>query len=422
MLTVAIAGLGTVGSAVLRHLQQNAALITARAGQPITVKAVSARDKTRSRNADLSAIEWHDDPRALATLPGVDVVVELMGGAEGAARQLAESALANGKHIVTANKALIATHGATLARLAKTNNVQLSFEAAVAGGIPIIKTLRESLAGDNIEKLSGILNGTCNYILTRMRNAKLDFAAALAEAQQHGYAEADPSADIDGHDTANKLAILVALAFGTEPNLAAIKAEGIRSITALDLQFAEELGYRVKLLGTARQHAEGIEQRVCPTLIRESSPLARIDGALNAVLIHGKQVGPLTLEGAGAGGAPTANAVIADLIDIARGHRTDAFSTAQLNTLPHGKAQPTCHYIRLQVADKPGVVADISAILRDEALSIASLIQRGQSTTGSVPVILTTHACDTAAIRRALEKIALLPVVMAPPCLMPIED
>ena len=424
MLTIAIAGLGTVGAAVVRQLRQNADVIAARAGQQIAIKAVSARDKTRKRDCDLSGIEWVDDPRELASVSGVDVVVELMGGAEGPARQVAEAALSNGKHLVTANKALIAKHGPALAALAEANNAQLSFEAAVAGGIPVIKALRESLAGDKVNMLCGILNGTCNYILTRMRDAKLDFATVLAEAQKLGYAEADPAADIDGHDTANKLAILTALAFGVKPDISSIRVEGIRGITLPDLQFAEELGCRIKLLGVARQTENGIEQRVGPSLVPEQSPLAGVGGALNSILMRGKQVGPIMLEGQGAGGNPTANAVVADLMDIARGSKIYAFSVpaARLNILTAGKALPTRYYMRLQVKDRLGVVADVASIMRDEALSFESLIQRGKSQMESVSVIITTHASDVDAMRRAVDKIGSLPVVMERPCLIPMED
>jgi homoserine dehydrogenase len=424
MLAIAIAGIGTVGAALVRQLRQNADLIESRAGRPVEIKAVSARDKSRPRDCDLSGIEWVDDPRGLASFPGIDVVVELMGGAEGAARQLAEAALSSGKHLVTANKALIAKHGPALAHLAETNNAQLSFEAAVAGGIPVIKTLREGLAGDSIDLVCGILNGTCNYILTRMRAEKLSFADVLAEAQKLGYAEADPASDIDGHDTANKLAILAAMAFGVKPDISSISVEGIRGITLPDLQFAEELDCRIKLLGIARQTPEGIEQSVRPTLIPEKSPLARVCGTLNSVLLRGKHVGPISLEGRGAGGEPTANAVTADIIDMARGARTYAFSlpAAQLRALQPAEMLPVRHYLRLQVQDKPGVVADIASIMRDEALSFESLVQRGRSQMDSVLLFITTHAGDVKAMRRAVEKIARVPTVMGYPCLIPIED
>ncbi len=423
-LNIAVAGLGTVGAALVRQVRQNAETISIRAGRPVAIKAVSARDKARKRDCDLSGIDWVDDPRGLAALSGVDVVVELIGGAEGAARDLVEASLANGKSVVTANKALIAKHGPALAAVAEKNNVQLSYEAAVAGGIPVIKTLREGLAGDLIDSLSGILNGTCNYILTRMRAEKLPFDVILADAQKQGYAEADPAADIDGHDTANKLAILVALAFGVEPNLSSIRVEGIRKITLPDIQFADELGCRIKLLGSARRTSEGVEQSVRPTLVSEASPLASVDGTLNSVLLRGQRTGPITLEGRGAGGGPTANAVTADIVDIARGARTFAFSVpfSHLRPLTPAKMPPTRYYMRLQVQDRPGVVADIAAIMRDEAISFESMLQHGRAKTDSVPVVITTHAADTDAMRRAADKIAKVPTVMEYPCLIPIED
>jgi homoserine dehydrogenase len=425
MLKIAIAGLGTVGSGVVRLLHNNAELIAARAGCGVDVKAVSARDKNRKRDCDFSGIAWIDDSRQLASLPDVDAVVELIGGVEGVARELAEASLKNGKHYVTANKALVAAHGAALARLGEKNGAHLLFEASVAGGIPVIKTLREGLAGNRVSILRGILNGTCNYILTRMQEAGLSFEDALLEAQTKGYAEADPSADIDGHDTANKLAILAALAFGAEPDLAAVSVEGIRRIVPLDLKFAAELECRIKLLGVARASEGGVEQHVSPCLVPVSSPLARVDGAMNAILIHGDFVGDVTLEGAGAGAEPTASAVVADLIDLARGRAVRAFGLpaaglGKLNKAPASVAAR--HYLRLQVMDKPGVVADIAAILRDEEISIEALLQRGTPVAGSVPVVITTHDANTAAMKRAADKIARLPVVAAPPCVLRIED
>ncbi|MFA4994270.1 MAG: homoserine dehydrogenase [Bdellovibrionales bacterium] len=424
MLKIAIAGLGNVGTALVRQLRQNADLITSRTGMPVVIKAVSARDKSRKRECDLSGIEWIDNPRGLASLSGVDVVVELMGGAEGAARDLAEASLSSGKHFVTANKALIAKHGPALAALSEKNNVQLSFEAAVAGGIPVIKTLREGFAGDEIDRVSGILNGTCNYILTRMQAEKLSFAAVLSDAQKQGYAEADPAADIDGFDTANKLAILTSLAFGVKPDTSSIRVEGIRKILLSDLQYAEELGYRIKLLGTAKRTQEGVEQNVGPMLVSKKSPLASVNGTLNGVFLYGRRVGPVMLVGKGAGGEPTANAVTADIIDIARGAKVYAFSmpAAQLRVLKSGKPPPMRYYMRLLVQDKPGVVADIAGIMRDEALSFESLIQRGRSQMDSVPVVITIHAGDAEAARRAAMKIAEVPTVTEYPCLIPMED
>ena len=424
MVNIAIAGLGTVGSGVVRLLQKNADLITARAGRPIAVTVVSARDKNRKRDCDISGVTWVDDARQLATMPDIDVIVELIGGADGVARELAEAALKNGKHYVTANKALLASSGAELAALAEQNKVQLQFEASVAGGIPVLKTLREGLVGNRMSSVRGILNGTCNYILTLMQSKGLSFEDALGQAQAKGYAEADPSADIDGHDTAYKLAILTALAFGVKPDFRSIKVEGIRQITLLDLKLALELGYRIKLLGMARAREDGIEQRVCPVLVPVESPLAQVDGPMNAILLSGDFIGDLTLQGAGAGAEPTASAVVADIVDVVCGARNPCFGvdTKHMTKLKSAKAAFAQHYLRLHVMDKPGVVADIAAVLRDEAISIESFIQHGKSANESVPVVITTHAADAAAMRRAADLIAKLGVVSAPPCVLRIEE
>ena len=425
-LRIAIAGLGTVGGGTVRLLRANAALIAARAGKSVSIKAVSARDKKKKRDCDLSGIDWVDAPIALAKRDDVDAVVELMGGAEGAARDLAEAALANGKHFITANKALIAAHGGALARLAEKNKVHLAFEASVAGGIPIIKTMRESLAGNRMTIVRGILNGTCNYILTRMGQSQLAFADALKEAQQKGFAEADPSADIDGHDAANKLAILAALAFGAEPDLKSVEVEGIRNIAPADLTFAEELGCRVRLIGIARLVDGKLEQGVRPVLVPKSLPLAQVSGVLNAVMVHGDFVGDLMLEGSAAGADPTASSVVSDIIDVARGNMPFAFgvSAAALKKFaPAGMAQHAGrYYIRLQVVDKPGVVADISAILRDEAISMEALIQRSRSIDEPGPVVIVTHETNAEAMRRVFEKLASVKTVIEKPCVMPIEE
>ncbi len=327
-LRIGIAGLGTVGAGVVRLLQENAGAVAAHAGRPIAVTAVSARDPSRDRGVALSGLRWVDDPVALATAPDVDVVVELIGGSEGPARALVQAALANGRPVVTANKALIAVHGAGLA--AEAGTTPLAFEAAVAGGIPVIKALREGLAANRISRVAGILNGTCNYILTAMHTHKQEFAAVLAEAQALGYAEADPSFDIDGIDAAHKLAILAAIAFGRPVAFDAVYVEGIRTISALDIAFAEELDYRIKLLGTARRHGDGIEARVHPCLVPRTAPLARVDGVFNAVVAEGDFVGRVMLEGRGAGAGPTASAVVADVIDIARGRFTPVWASARI--------------------------------------------------------------------------------------------
>ncbi|HEU0117455.1 MAG TPA: homoserine dehydrogenase [Alphaproteobacteria bacterium] len=425
MLNIAIAGLGTVGAGVVRLLKQNAGTISSRAGKAIKIKAVSARNKGKKRDCDLTGIDWAEKPQALAEMEDVDVIVELIGGGEGPAKQLAEAALKNGKHLITANKALIAAHGIELAKLAEASKVQIAYEAAVAGGIPVIKALREGLSGNSLTSVRGILNGTCNYILTRMREGGLDFKTALAEAQKLGYAEADPTADVDGHDSANKLAILAALTFGSKPDLASIRLEGIRHITPLDLQFADQLECRIKLLGVAKLTPMGLEQHVAPALIPKKSPLAHVNGPLNAVLMRGDFVGDVMLEGQGAGAEPTASAVVADIIDLARGRTTPAFGvpTKDLKTLPTARGSTKMrYYMRLQLMDKPGVVADISTVIGSEGISIESLIQRGKPSSGAVPVVVTTHEADMSAMHRAFEKISQIKAVGLHPCLMQIEE
>ncbi len=424
-LSIGVAGLGTVGGGVLRLLSDNAALIEARAGRKIAVTAVSARDRGRDRGVSLAGMRWHDDPRVLAEDPNVDVVVELIGGADGPARGLVERAIAAGKPVVTANKALLAVHGAALAARAEAGGVALAFEAAVAGGIPVIKTLREGLAANRILSIAGILNGTCNYILTRMREEGKDFAEVLADAQRLGYAEADPSFDIDGIDAAHKLAILAALAFGRPVAFEAVHIEGIRGISALDIGFAGELGYRIKLLGLARASAGGISARVHPCLVPAAAPLARVDGVYNAVVIEGDFVGRVMLEGRGAGAGPTASAVVADLIDLARGRTTPVWGAAAgaLSDAPSVpiSAHAGCYYLRLMVVDRPGVIADVTAVLRDLGVSLESMLQRGRSPAEAVPVVLVTHETREDAMRAAVARITALDAVLEPPTVLRIE-
>ncbi len=424
-LSIGVAGLGTVGGGVLRLLSDNAALIEARAGRKIAVTAVSARDRGRDRGVSLAGMRWHDDPRVLAEDPNVDVVVELIGGADGPARGLVERAIAAGKPVVTANKALLAVHGAALAARAEAGGVALAFEAAVAGGIPVIKTLREGLAANRILSIAGILNGTCNYILTRMREEGKDFAEILADAQRLGYAEADPSFDIDGIDAAHKLAILAALAFGRPVAFEAVHIEGIRGISALDIGFAGELGYRIKLLGLARASAGGISARVHPCLVPAAAPLARVDGVYNAVVIEGDFVGRVMLEGRGAGAGPTASAVVADLIDLARGRTTPVWGAAAgaLSDAPSVpiSAHAGCYYLRLMVVDRPGVIADVTAVLRDLGVSLESMLQRGRSPAEAVPVVLVTHETREDAMRAAVARITALDAVLEPPTVLRIE-
>ncbi len=424
-LSIGVAGLGTVGAGVLRLLRDNAELVAARAGRPIAVTAVSARDRTRDRGVPTSGLRWYDDPVALAFDPALDVVVELIGGAEGPARELVQAALAAGKPVVTANKALMAVHGAALAQQADKAGVTLAFEAAVAGGIPVIKTLREGLAGNRIDRIAGILNGTCNYILTVMRERGREFADVLAEAQRLGYAESDPSFDVDGIDAAHKLAILAALAFNRPVDFAAVHIEGIRAVSALDIAFANELGYRIKLLGIARRTEAGIESRVHPCMVPQAAPIARVDGVLNAVVAEGDFVGRVMLEGRGAGAGPTASAVAADLIDLGRGRATPVWgaASAMLANLPAVpmSAHVGAYYLRLMVVDRPGVIADVTAALRDAGVSMESMLQRGRAPGEAVPVVLVTHETNEAAMHRALDQIAALDAVLEAPTLIRIE-
>lgn len=426
-LSVGVAGLGTVGAGVLNLLRENAAIVAARAGRPIAVTAVSARDRKRDRGIPLSGLRWYDDPVALASDAGVDVVVEVIGGSEGPARALLEAALAAGKPVVTANKALLAVHGAALAAQAEQQGVPLGFEAAVAGGIPAIKALREGLAANRITRIAGILNGTCNYILTTMTERNREFADVLAEAQKLGYAEADPSFDIDGIDAAHKLAILAALAFGRPVAFDAVHVEGIRAISALDIAFARKLGFRIKLLGIARATDDGIETRVHPAMVPVSSLLARVNGVFNAVVAEADFAGRVMLEGRGAGAGPTASAVVADLIDIARGRHTPVWgaSNGDLSAAPSLPIEHMvgAYYLRLMVVDQPGVIADVTAVLRDHGISLESMIQRGRGAQGqAVPVVLVTHdETNEAAMRGALKHLASLDAVLERPALIRIE-
>ncbi|TAD90271.1 MAG: homoserine dehydrogenase, partial [Alphaproteobacteria bacterium] len=395
------------------------AVITARAGRPITVTAVAARDRSRARPVPLDRYRWHDDAAALATDPEVDVVVEVIGGSEGTARATVDAALAARKPVVTANKALLALHGSVLLEAAEQAGVPILFEAAVAGGIPVIKALREGLAGNAISRVSGILNGTCNYILTEMRETGAAFAQVLADAQRLGYAEADPSFDVDGVDAAHKLAILAGLAFGCHVDFAGVSVEGIRHISPVDIDFAQELGYRIKLLGMARLGPFGLEQRVAPCMVPVSAPIAQVDGVFNAVAIDGDSVGALFLRGRGAGAGPTASAVVADLIDLARGAGAQPFGVPSSRLTSAPRAPQERHrgsfYIRLMVRDRPGVIADVAAALRDQQVSLQSMLQRARHPEDAVPVVLTTHETEEAAMQRALAAIAAFNHVVEPP-------
>ena len=424
-LRIAIAGLGTVGIGTVQLLQRNAELLAARGGRRLVIAAVAAREAGRQRGVDLSGIRWFADAAAMAKDPEIDAVVEVIGGSEGIAHDVVAGAIAAGKHVVSANKALLAHHGTALSRAAEAQGVALHFEAAVAGGIPILKALREGLAANNVTRIYGILNGTCNYILTEMRESGRDFAAVLSDAQRLGYAEADPSFDIDGIDAAHKLALLAAVAFGNAVDFAGVHVEGIRHVSALDIEFAAELGYRIKLLGLARLTPHGLEQRVHACMVPRSTPIANVDGVFNAVVVEGDFVGRVMLEGRGAGAQPTASAVVADLIDIARGRWSQGF-TVPAAALEARPAAPMArhigaYYMRLMVVDRPGVIADIAAALRDEQVSMEQMIQRGRAPDEAVPVVLTTHETEEAAMRRAIERIDRLDSVLEPARVIRVE-
>jgi homoserine dehydrogenase len=434
-LKVGLAGLGTVGTAVVQLLEHGRDKLTARCGRPIEVVAVSARSRGKKRDFDLKKFRWMADPVALAGDPAIDVLVELIGGAGDPAKRAVETALAAGKPVVTANKALLARHGHKLAMLAERHRVALNFEASVAGGIPIVKTLREGLEGDSLMRIYGILNGTCNYILSRMEQDRLAFDECLREAQRLGYAEADPSFDVEGHDTAQKLAILASLAFGTKVDPGAVYAEGISSITLADLDAASELGYRVKLLGVAVRTEAGIEQRVHPTMVPKESAIAQVMGVTNAVTIDADGLAPITLVGPGAGGMATASAVVSDLADIARGVRTPPFGRPAARMTAIRKAPMQRHeggyYIRLLARDRPGSAATIARRLAQQQISLESIVQRheirpqiaGQRGRSGepVPVILITYATSEDAVRKALAAVRRDRVVSGRPQVIRIE-
>ena len=415
-LKVGLAGLGTVGSAVIRLLDQGRDKLIARCGRPIEVVALSARSRAKKRDFDVKKFRWFDDPVALARDSSIDVLVEVIGGEGDPAKRAVETALNAGKPVVTANKALLARHGQKLAALAERHGVALNFEAAVAGGIPIVKTLREGLNGASFTRIYGILNGTCNYILTRMEQDRLAFDDCLKEAQRLGYAEADPTFDIEGQDTAQKLAILASLAFGTKIDPDAVYVEGISSITLADLDAAAELGYRVKLLGVAVKTEAGIEQRVHPTMVPKDSAIAQVMGVTNAVTLDAEGLAPITLVGPGAGGAATASAIVADLADIARGVVTPPFGrpTARMTAIRKAPMQhhEGGYYIRLLARDRPGTAATIARRLAQQKISLELIVQRhpagsrGAAQPGrsgeSVPVIMITYATSEDAVRKAL--------------------
>ncbi len=423
-LKVAIAGLGTVGSGTAKLMQANADLIAARCGRPVKLTAVADKIKKDDPAINLAGVTWYDDAEKMVAESDADVVVELIGGT-GVAKRTVEAAIAKKKHVVTANKAMLAHHGLALAQAAENTGVTLAFEAAVAGGIPIIKALREGLAANRISRVSGILNGTCNYILTTMRDTGRDFADVLGEAQKLGYAEADPSFDIDGVDAAHKLALLATVAFGAKVDIASVSVEGIRNVSAIDMQYADEFGYRIKLLGIAEADDSGISLRVSPCLVGLDVPLATVDGVFNAVVAEGDFVGRSVYEGRGAGERATASAVLADIMDIAAGRRVPTFGVpvASLKELsPRSLDRRVgASYVRLTVIDRPGVFADIASAFRDESVSMESVLQRGRNANANVNVVIVTHDVEDAALLRALQRLRSNDAVVETPHMMRIE-
>ena len=422
-LRIGIAGLGTVGIGVVKIVQDHADLIAARAGRRVVISAVSARDRTKARDADLSGYAWEADPVALAQRGDVDVLVEVIGGHDGPARAATEAAIAAGKDVVTANKALLAHHGQALAVAAEAAGRVIRFEAAVAGGIPVIKVLTEGLAGNQMRRVVGVMNGTCNYILTRMQSAGLPYATVFEEARQLGYLEADPNLDVGGIDAGHKLSLLAAIAFGTQVSFDAVELEGIGSILIDDITLAADMGYRIKLLGVAQMTGRGLEQRMTPCLVPADSPLGQLQGGTNMVVLEGDAVGQIVLRGAGAGQGPTASAVMADVIDIARGLRLPTFGQPAASlAVPVGakSATPAAWYLRMALLDKPGALAKIATCLGEAGVSIDQMRQYGHQGVNA-PVLIVTHKATRDDIDHAMGRFAATGVLVGAPVALRIE-
>lgn len=422
-LRLGIAGLGTVGTGVIRLIQTETALIAARAGRAVQVVAVSARSRAKDRGIDLSGYAWEDDPVLLARRPDVDVFVEVMGGDSGPAKAATEAAIAAGKDVVTANKALLAHHGHALALAAEAAGRCIRFEAAVAGGIPVIKALTEGLAANRIKRVMGVMNGTCNYILTRMESAGLPYDAVFEEARGLGYLEADPNLDVGGIDAGHKLSLLAAIAFGTRVSFDAVDLEGIGRIAIEDIRSAADMGYRIKLLGVAQMTGRGLEQRMSPCLVPSDSPLGQLQGGTNMVVIEGAAVGQIVLRGAGAGEGPTASAVMGDVIDLARGVRIPVFgqpATTLADPVAAPVAAPAPFYLRMRLQDKPGALAKVATVLGEAGVSIDRMRQRAHDE-GSAPVLIVTHRCTRDALDHALSRMPETGVVVGEPVALRIE-
>ncbi|MEO8244328.1 MAG: homoserine dehydrogenase [bacterium] len=422
-LRIGLAGLGTVGIGVVKIIQRHADLIAARAGRPVVISAVSARDRSKNRDADLSNYVWETDPVALAKRDDVDVFVEVMGGHEGPARQATEAAIAAGKDVVTANKALLAHHGHGLAMAAEAAGLVIRFEAAVAGGIPVIKTLTEGLAGNQLRRVMGVMNGTCNYILTRMQSAGLPYDTVFEEARQLGYLEADPNLDVGGIDAGHKLSLLAAIAFGTRVSFDAVELEGIGAISIDDITRAADMGYKIKLLGVAQMTGRGLEQRMTPCLVPADSPLGQLQGGTNMVVLEGDAVGQIVLRGAGAGEGPTASAVMGDVIDLARGLRLPTFGQPAASLaipIAAKAATPAPYYLRMTLLDKPGALAKIATCLGEAGVSIDQMRQYGHLG-ANAPVLIVTHKATRDDIDNAVERFATTGVLVGQPVALRIE-
>ena len=423
-LRLGIAGLGTVGKGVVKIVQRHAALLEKRAGRPVTITAVSARSKGRDRGIDLSAYAWEDDPVALAARDDIDVFVELIGGDEGPAKDAVEAAIAAGHDVVTANKALLAHHGQALALSAEEAGAALRFEAAVAGGIPVIKALTEGLAGNEITRVMGVMNGTCNYILTRMESAGLDYQTVFKECEELGYLEADPNLDVGGIDAGHKLTLLASIAFGTVVDFDAMEIEGIQRITPEDIEQAADMGYKIKLLGVAQMTGRGLETRMQPCLVPATSPLGQLDGGTNMVVIEGDSVGQIFLRGAGAGEGPTASAVMSDILDLARGIRVSTFGQPARNLVaarPARASAPAPFYLRMTLIDKPGALAKIATALGEGGISIDRMRQYGHSDT-TAPVLIVTHKTTRRTLDAAIEAMEDTKVLASAPVAIRIEE
>ena len=423
-LRLGIAGLGTVGTGVVKIIRQKAQLLETRAGRPVTISAVSARTRDKDRGVNLSNYDWEDDPVALATRDDVDLFVELMGGSDGPAKAATEAALKAGKHVVTANKAMLAHHGQALAELAEANDAVLRFEAAVAGGIPVVKSLTEGLAGNEITRVMGVMNGTCNYILTRMQSGGLPYDEVFEEANALGFLEADPALDVGGIDAGHKLSLLSAIAFGCQVDFDAVELEGIERVTIADIRHADDLGYRIKLLGVAQMTGRGLEQRMSPCLVPKKSPLGQLEGGTNMVVLEGDQVQQIVLRGPGAGEGPTASAVMGDVLDIARGFRCTTFgvpAAALTRATPAKTATPAPYYLRMALDDKPGALAKVATALGNAGISIDRMRQTKHKD-NTAPVLIVTHRTTRSALDEALDAMGRLDVMAVQPVALRIES